>query len=216
MAQRVTCLPSASCSSAPSLLAVCFGFRFVHFFSLSAKQTACCSVVLLGVVAVVLLLLLSARCDGHFRSTHTRTKAYSAHTHTHILTGRSTVSFVNEFPFRFALALRFHFNSTCCTCDVPLPLCLSLSGTALSHTLSVCTCARSLRSFSLSLVLVCLARFFSLFRIRSGRSAIASFRFSLASQIQQSDRYTETHSKRIQNNKNSFQFRFLFSCFPLH
>lgn len=147
---------------------------------------------------------------------HTHARRHTAHTHTHTLMGRSTVSFVNEFPFRFALALRFHSNSTCCTRDVPLPLCLSLSrGTALSHTLSVCTCARSLVR-SLSLVLVCLARFFSLFRIRSGRSAIASFRFSLASQIQQSDRYTETHSKRIQNNKNSFQFRFLFSCFPLH
>lgn len=124
------------------LLAVCFGFRFVNFFSLSAKQTACCSVVLLGVVAVV-LLLLSARCDGHFRSTHTHayTQAYAAHTCTYTLTGRSTVSFVNEFPFRFALALRFHSNSTCCTRDVPLSAtALSLSP-SLSHLLTLSLCA---------------------------------------------------------------------------
>lgn len=71
--------------------------------------------------------------------THTHESIQRTHTHTCTLMGRSTVSFVNEFPFRFALALRFHSNSTCCTRDVPLPLCLALSwNCSLSLGLSLC------------------------------------------------------------------------------
>lgn len=74
---------------------------------------------------------------------HTHAHWHTAHTHScrHTLTGRSIVSFVNEFPFRFALALRFHSNSTCCTRDVPLSAtALSLSP-SLSHLFTLSLCA---------------------------------------------------------------------------
>lgn len=70
---------------------------------------------------------------------HTHAHWHTAHTHTctYTLTGRSTVSFVNEFPFRFALALRFHSNSTCCTHATFL----SLPLLSLSHLLTLSLCA---------------------------------------------------------------------------
>lgn len=207
------CLPSLYLLFALSF--VSYRFVLCIFFSQCAKQTACCSVVLLG-VAPLLLLLLSAHCDGHFRFAHTHARTLS-HAHAQPFRLWMNSQFVSRS--RTEIYAASHFNSTCCTTRkrrAVHALSLRYSPALLALSLSLRTCVACALSRS-----VALARFFSLFRIHE---AIAAFRF-VSVWLHKSSNPIDTQRLRLRQrqrpefeareyNKNNFSF--VFSCFPLH